>query len=47
LGAAFADVPERVAGLVPAAATTEPSGADYEAARDRYRRAELPDVDEA
>jgi sugar (pentulose or hexulose) kinase len=47
LGAAFADVPERVAGLIPAAATTEPSGADYEAARDRYRRAELPDVDEA
>ncbi|HET9085228.1 MAG TPA: FGGY-family carbohydrate kinase [Candidatus Limnocylindrales bacterium] len=47
LGAAFADVPERVPGLVRAAATTTPSGADYEEARDRYRRAELPDRDEA
>ena len=46
-GAAFADVPERVAGLIEADATTEPSGADYEEARDRYRRAELPDLDEA
>ena len=30
LGAAFADVPERVAALIPTAATIEPSGADYE-----------------
>jgi sugar (pentulose or hexulose) kinase len=43
-GAAFADAPERVPGLLRAAATTEPSGADYDDARDRYRRAELPDV---
>ena len=47
LGAAFADVPERVADILEAAATTEPSGADYEEARARYRRAELPDPDEA
>ena len=47
LGAAFADVPERVADILEAAATTEPSGADYEEARARYRRAELPDLDEA
>lgn len=47
LGAAFADAPERVAGLLHVAATTDPSGADYEEARDHYRRAELPDLDEA
>jgi sugar (pentulose or hexulose) kinase len=47
LGAAFADVPERVAALIPTAATTQPSGADYEEARHRYLRAELPDLDEA
>jgi sugar (pentulose or hexulose) kinase len=46
LGAAFADVPERVAALIPTAATIEPSGADYEEARIRYLRAELPDLDE-
>ena len=47
LGAAFADEPERVADLITAAATIEPSGADYEEARHRYLRAELPDLDEA
>jgi sugar (pentulose or hexulose) kinase len=47
LGAAFGDVPARVPHLVRTAATTRPSGADYEEARDRYRRAELPDLDEA
>ena len=47
LGAAFADAPERVPALVRTAATTQPPGADYEDARDRYRRAELPDLDEA
>lgn len=44
LGAAFADAPERVPDLLRPATTIAPSGADYEAARDRYRRAELPDV---
>jgi sugar (pentulose or hexulose) kinase len=44
LGAAFADAPERVPGFLRTAATTEPSGADYEEARDRYRRVALPDV---
>ena len=44
LGAAFADAPERVPGFLRTAATTEPSGADYEEARDRYRLVALPDV---
>ena len=46
LGAAFADTPERVASLLPTAAVSEPSSADYEEARRRYRSAEPPDPDE-
>ncbi len=46
-GAAFADAPERVPDLIAVAATTEPTGADYEEAHHRYLRAELPVPDEA
>ena len=46
LGRHSADVPERVAALIPTAATIEPSGADYEEARIRYLRASFPDLDE-
>jgi xylulokinase len=40
LGAAFADAPERVPGLVRVASVIEPSGADYAEARRRYLAAE-------
>ncbi len=40
LGAAFADAPERVPGLVRIASVIEPSGADYAEARRRYLAAE-------
>jgi sugar (pentulose or hexulose) kinase len=46
LGAAFADVPERVPALLAVAAVTDPSGADYAAARERYRRAEPVALDD-
>ena len=42
LGAAFADAPERVPGLVRVASVIEPSGADYAEARRRYLAAEPP-----
>ena len=45
LGAAFADVPERVPAVIRVAAVTDPSGADYGAARERYLRAEPPTLD--
>jgi ribulose kinase len=43
LGAAFADAPERVPGLVRVGAVIEPSGADYAQARRRYLAAEPPE----
>jgi ribulose kinase len=46
LGAAFADIPERVAPLLSHPAPTPPSGADYVEARRRYRSAEAPDPNE-